>query len=522
MSDLHQSHTTTDQKPFLSNNGIIIFLALIKLSIHFITNALGGYGYFRDELYYLACSDHLALGYVDQPPFSIVMLWISRFLFGDSLFALRILPAVTGAAVVLLTGLITCELGGKRFAQILAATAAVIAPIYLGMNNYFSMNSFDIFFWTLAVYLLVKIIKNNQPRLWIWLGVVLGIGLENKISVLWLCAGIVAGLLLTSARKYFRTKELWFGILIAAFLFHSYITWEFHKDWPTLEFMRNATSGKYAERSPLSFILEQIRMMHPLTFIIWVTGLVALFVSKSVKQFRLLGIIYVTVFLILIFNTTSKAEYLAAAYPMLFAAGAVVVDNFLTRRVWSWVKAVVIILLLAGGAAVAPIVLPILPVETYIGYAKKLGVQPSTTEKKNLGKLPQHFADMFGWENMAATVARTYDRLSPEDQLACAIFCQDYGQAGAIDFFGKNYHLPNAICSHNNYWFWGPGSKKGGVVIVIGGNKEQLQQRFASVEVADTIRSEYVMPYENNLPLHVCRNIKTPIDEIWKQIKHFE
>ena len=146
---------------FRSDNALLVLLALVKFLLHAATNLAGGYGYFRDEFYYIACSDHLAWGYVDHPPWSIAILWISRFLFGDTLFAIRLLPAIAGAAVVALAGLITRELGGRRFAQALAATSVLVAPLTLGMNSYFSMNSFDMLFWTLAIYLIAIILKND-------------------------------------------------------------------------------------------------------------------------------------------------------------------------------------------------------------------------------------------------------------------------------------------------------------------------------------------------------------------------
>ena len=323
---------------FLSNNAILLYLAFIKLLIHLITNAIGGYGYFRDELYYIACSDHMAWGYVDQPPFSIAVLWLNRLLLGDSIFVLRFLPAVAGAIVVLIAGLITKELGGNKFAQALAACSVIIAPQLLGMNSYFSMNSFDILFWTIALYLLIMIIKWDKEDYWIILGIVLGLGLLNKISVLWLGAGLVVGLLLTPNRTLFLTRKVWFAAGIVLLIFLPHLIWQIVYNFPTLEFIRNATSQKYVAVSPLDMFVQQIMSMHPFTFPVWLAGLIYLLVSKTVKRFRILSIIYLTVFLILVINKNSKAEYLTPLFPMLFAAGSLIIEKLIQRLNWELVK----------------------------------------------------------------------------------------------------------------------------------------------------------------------------------------
>ena len=206
MESIKKSEPFTSRNIFLTDTAILVYIGLVKLCIHLATNLRGGYGYFRDELYYIACTEHMAWGYVDQPPFSITALWLSRLFFGDSLFALRFFPALAGAVTVALTGIMTKELGGKRYAQILASCCTLLAPLILGMNSFFSMNSFDILFWTLAIYLVILMINKDEKKYWLLLGLVLGLGLLNKISVLWLGTGLTAGLLLTPNRKLLLTR----------------------------------------------------------------------------------------------------------------------------------------------------------------------------------------------------------------------------------------------------------------------------------------------------------------------------
>ena len=236
----------------LSDLAILFYLALLTILIHFLTN--GGYGYFRDELYYMACGEHLAWGYVDQPPFVALMAFVTRHLLGDSLFALRFFPAICGGLIVLLTGLMVRELGGGRYAQGLAAVAVIVAPVYLAIDNFFSMNCFDEVFWALAGYIVIRILKEGDPKLWILFGLVAGIGLMNKYSIGFLGLGVVVGLVLTPARRHLFSKWLWLGGAIAFVIFLPHILWEIHNGFPTLEFIHNATAMKNLPQTPLQFM----------------------------------------------------------------------------------------------------------------------------------------------------------------------------------------------------------------------------------------------------------------------------
>ncbi len=246
-------------------------LAVVKLALHLVFQ--GRYGYFIDELYYYACADHVSWGYVDHPPFSMALLAVNRALFGTSLMALHWLPALLGAVTVFLTGLLTRELGGGKFAQIIAALCVIINPLYLFMHNYYSMNSYDIFFWALSFYLLIRLIKTQKPTLWLMLGLVLGLGLLNKIDVLWLGTGIFAGLIFTPERRWLKTPWPYVAAAIAALLFLPHVLWQIHYGWPTLEFIHNATAYKYAGITRGAFLFALCVEMHPLALPVWLTGL---------------------------------------------------------------------------------------------------------------------------------------------------------------------------------------------------------------------------------------------------------
>jgi len=502
----------------LSDVAILLYLALLTIFIHFLGN--GGYGYFRDELYYLACGQHLAWGYVDQPPFVAPMAFITRHLLGESLFGLRFFPAICGGLIVLLAGLMARELGGGRYAQGLAAVAVMVAPVYLAIDNYLSMNCFDQVFWALAGYLVIRILKGGNPRLWLLFGLVAGVGLMNKYSMAFLGMGIVVGLLLTPARRQLLSKWLWLGGAIAFAIFLPHILWEIHYGFPSREFIHNATYLKNLPQTPLEFLAGSAAGILIFNVPIWLAGLAFFFVAKAGKPYRLFGWVYVSI-LALFLLTRGKPYYLAPAYLFLLAGGAVAVEAFIRKRNWNWLKPASIALLLVGGMIAVPFVLPILPVETYLRYQDFMGVKPAVEEKGKQGKLPQQYADMFGWENMAATVAKVYNTLSPEEKQECVIGASNYGEAGAIDFFGKKYGLPHSISSHNSYWFWGPGEKPGEVLIVVGGNPQDYHRMYEDVQQAATVVCENARPLETNLPVYLCRRPKMTLQQVWPQIRKF-
>ena len=495
----------------------LLSLALATLLIHFLTNR--GYGYFRDELYYIACSKHLAWGFVDQPPFSELMLAASGHLLGYSLFALRFLPAVCGALVAYLVGLVAREMGGGRFAQALAVTAFIIGGLFLAIDNFYSMNCFDHLFWALAIYILVRILKGGDTRLWLLFGLVAGVGLENKYSMGFLGLGLIAGLALTPARKHFRDKWLWVGGALATVIFLPHVWWEVRNHFPTVEFIHNATFKKNLPMTPWAFLLECTLQVHPLTLPVWLAGLIYLFFSRQGRKFQALGWIYLVVLATLL-STHSKPYYFAPAFLILLPAGGVAFQAFLARHQWNWLKPAYVAVLVLGGLLAAPLVLPVLPVETFIRYQSWLGIKASPAERGDESlKLPQIFADMFGWQEMAMQVAQVYNHLSPEEKADCVIGASNYGEAAAIDFFGKLYGLPNTISSHNNYWLWGPGDKPGKVLLVIGGSKKGYENMYEDVEQVATFEHPYAR--ESGTRIYLCRRPKRTLQEIWPQIRSF-
>jgi hypothetical protein len=505
------------RRTHFSEWALVAFFSAVALLIHLLTN--GRYGYFRDELYYIACGRHLDFGYVDQPPLSILLLRLSQLLLGDSLFAIRLLPALAGAATVALTGIIARELGGRGWAIVLACAATLCALFYLAVGNFFSMNAFEPLFWMGAIYLLVRIINGGSRTLWLWFGVVLGLSLENKHSTAFFAIGVLVALLLTPERRHFTEKWIWLGGLIAFAIASPNVLWEVRHHWATYELLSNiAHSNKNVALSPLQFIGQQVVFMNPGTLPVWLTGLLWLFGSRAGRRYCALAIIYL-VTLVEFIVLHGKSYYLAPAYPMLFAAGGVAIERIFAARL-ALLKPVLLTLLLVTGALFAPTIVPLLPPDRLIAYMRAIHMEPPRTETSHTEALPQVFADQFGWEQMVGSVAHVYHHLRPEDGKRAAIFCQNYGEAGAIDFFGPKLGLPPAMSGHQNYFLWGPRDWTGEVILVLDTNDEDERELFASVEdLGQVVSSPWAMPFERRRHIFLCRDLKVSVQELWSRVK---
>lgn len=497
---------------------IVLTLALAKILFHLLT--AGRYGIFRDELYYLACSEHLAAGYVDQPPLIAFITWIARHFFGDSLYGLRLLPALAGGATVWLTGKITREMGGGTFAQALAAIAVIAAPVFLLFHHWLTMNAFEPLIWLGCIWCIVRAINRSDRRYWLWFGILIGIGMENKYTIAFLALSVVIGIILTPQRRFLANGWIWIGALFSLLIFLPNLIWLILHDFPFLELMHNVRhSGRDVVRGPIAFVLDQAGLLNPVLFPLWLGGLAWLFVSRDGGRYRILGWMFVSVltaFIVL----KGKNYYVAPAYPVLFAAGAIGFET-ITRTKVRWGRVVYVALIVVVTVLLAPLATPVLPVETYIRYQKAIGLEPPKAENQPTGPLPQHFADEFGWEDMTRETARVYNELPPDQRAITAIFANSYGQAGAIDFFGKNYGLPKAISNHQTYWYWGPREYTGESVIVLGSDGTGDRRHFASVESVGRTYHPYSRRDEH-FEIFLCRGLDKPLPERWPAMKKYD
>ncbi len=516
----HQPQPLDNQKPSFLADGmlIVLFIALANLLLHLYFG--NRYGYFRDEFDYMACGDHPAWGYVDHPPLVPFLIKICRTIFGDSLRSIRLFPALASSANIILTAMIARELAGRRFALLLSAAVVAVAPIYLLNASILTTNYPEPLLWMGCAYFAILAIKRNEPRYWLWFGLVAGIGIEEKYSIAVFGFALVVGLLLTEQRRIFAGKWIYIGGAIAFLVFLPNLLWNIHNHWPFVELMHNIKAeGRDVVLSPLAYFAQQILIVQPLAAPLWIGGVLAFLFSARLKPYRTFGWCYLAAFAVFVVMK-GKNYYLAPIYPVYLAAGAVMFEGLIERTRQMWLKPVTTLLLVAGGVWLAPVVMPILPVEQFISYMQKLPFPIPRSEHSHMRAiLPQHFADQFGWEEIVAAANQAYTELSPEERQSCGIFAQDYGQAGAIDFLGRRYGLPPALSGHQTYFLWGPRGYSGNCLIVLDDSRKNLEQLFEHVEYVGTSADN---PYalERGIPVYICRGAKFgSLAQAWPQLK---
>ena len=493
-----------------------VAIAIAKLALHCFFN--NRYGFFRDEFDYMACGDHPAWGYVDQPPLAPLIVKLARLILGDSLRAIRFPAALAASAAVILGGMIARELGGRRYAVILTAVAMLIAPMYLSDGGLYGTNSFEPLLWMGCVYFAILAVKRADPRYWLGFGVVAGLGLEEKYSIAVLCGGIVLGLMLSEHRRHLWNRWMWMGGAAAFLIFLPNLIWSWQNDFPFVQLMHNIkVTHKDVELTPLQYFVQQFLLIHPLNTPLWIGGLIGLFFSRRLCQFRFLGWCYLFAFAVL---SRGKNYYLAPIYPYLLAAGAVMLEAGIARTRQMWLKPAIAAALLAGGVWLAPVVVPVFPVEGFIAYMNSLPFPIPRSENSHMGAvLPQYYGDQFGWREMTVAVADAWQRIPPAERRDCAIFGQDYGEAGAIDFFGPHYGLPPALSGHQNYYLWGPRGYSGNCVIVLNDSRESLEQLFDHVQYLGTSKTPYAAETH---AIFICKGAKFgSLAELWPKTKHW-
>jgi Dolichyl-phosphate-mannose-protein mannosyltransferase len=481
----------------------LVALAGVSFVAHMLV--AGNYGYFRDELYYIADGWHLQLGYVDQP---LLMGWLAallRITIGNSLVAIHIIPALACALLIVVTGLMARELGGGWVAQLVAGVAALFAVDFMVGGSIFSMDVLDQLWWGLASLIVARLVGRDEPRLWLLVGLVAAIALLTKLTVLFFGFGLVVALLVTPERRYLRTRWLWLAGGIAFLGLLPYLIWNATNGFPTVEFWQHYGVGT----SPLDFFTAQLVQMNPIAVPLAVAGLVFYFRGAG-ERYRLLGWTFVCVYLLLTLLRT-KTYFLAPAYPILFAGGAVAFQRVRLPRWLVWAKPAYIVLLALIGILIAPDVMPILPPETLVR------VFPDYT---------QPLGDRFGWDSLTNTVEQVYDSLPPAQRAQACVLTADYGQASALNQLAVPGRLPPIISGHNNYFLWGPGSCTGQVLIVVGYSSDDVKSvgtLYDDIKLAATALCQYCVASENNLPIYVLSKPMGAIfPERWDSVKHYD
>jgi hypothetical protein len=493
--------------------GILIGLCTAKLLLHIFTS-VRHYGYFRDELYYLDMARHLDWGYVDSAPLIAVYAKTALWM-GGSLGALRILPALAGTALVAISIIIARELGGGRYAQFLTGLSVLLSPAVLWGDSLMTMNAFEPLFWMGCILVVVRILRTGDSRLWLWFGVLAGLGLENKHSTLSFGFAVTVALLLTQHRREFAYRWIWIAGAIAVALFLPNIIWQIRHHFPTIEDLANVRrEGKNVVLGPLPFVREQIFDIGPILLPIWLAGLVWFLRDR---RWRVLGLTF-AVFFVLMEVAHAKNYYVFPIYPMLLAGGAVVIERWLVSRA-GWTRAAVVAIVFLASLPAVPLVTWILPPERLLAYQDALGFKLSKAEVHHESLLPQPVADQFGWPEMVRDVAAIYNSLPPDERAETGIWAGNYGEAGAINLFGPKLGLPRAYSRHQNHWYWGPPAQVFKNLIVVQWSLEDVRDNCTSFQAFEHYQ-RFGMG-EENTPMYLCRGVTFDIQKIWWHSHHW-
>jgi hypothetical protein len=490
-------------------------LAAVAFLIHAAVS--GRYDFFRDELYFIVCGRHPAFGYADQPPLVPLLAAFSQ-LFGESLVLLRLIPALGAAGLVLAAGALAQRAGASAFGVALAGTAAAVAPMYLGLMTLLNTSMFEPLAWTLVALLVARAVLEGESRAWILAGIVSGLALEMKYELPLYLGPLAAGLVLTGQARALARREVAIGIAIAAIVAAPSAIWQAAHGLPFLDLMRAGAAGKNVVLPPLAFVANQVKVMNPLFAPLWLAGALAPWVDRRFARWRFLSIAFVLTFAIMI-ALHAKDYYLAPAYGAMFAVGAAAVER--------WVRSHAVRMAYVAGALffsamAAPLAMPILDPPVLARYIRVLRAHPTPTETSAQSELPQEFADMLGWRTFALQVKAAIEQLPPADRARVALLTSNYGEAAAIDVYGPALGLPAAISGHNQYGLWGPRGYDGSVVLRIAGNEALWRPRCTSLAVVGRFGAPFVMPYENDAPILLCRGLTPPLPELWPQLRHID
>ena len=485
--------------------------------VFFHLACLDRYGFFRDELYFVACGQHLAWGYVDQPPLIALIARLAWWLcgHGGSILLFRLPAALSHAATAWVAWRLAASWEGGRTARWLAATAVAVAPVHLAHGHLLTMNSFELLLWASAA--LVAVVAMSAPRAWLGVGALLGLAILDKYSAALFAVCIVFGLLATPARQHLRTRWFWGGVAVALLLAMPTVLWQFAHGLPFLELLENGRRGKNAIL-PLATLVRSIFWEQGYGgAALALAGLAWLLTDARAAGSRFLGVA-ILAFVLVTLQMHPKPYYLAPGITPLFAAGAVALERA-TRKAWA--RRGALALVAASALPMAPLALPLLPIQSMLQWQARLGVVPQHLERKLYSDVPQHYADQFGWPERVAAVVEVVRRLTPEERAQAVVYTDNYGRAAALQLLGAGLDLP-VVCGHNQYYLWGvPGQPV--VVVALGGDITAYGSDFEQVsEVGRTPTLPEGMPFESDIPIFVLRRPRAPFTDLFSKCRHFE
>lgn len=423
---------------------------------------------------------------------------------------IRFLPAVAQGAAIVVTALIARRLGGNRAAQWIAAIATAISPPSLATSALYQYVAFDYLWWVVIAYCIVALIDSDDRRWWLAIGVAIGLAAMTKYTIAFFLGGLAFGFFATRMYGHMRSRWFWLGVVAACAIVLPHFAWEARHGWISLEFLKAIHTRDVRIGRTDHFLIEQLYVCaNPVTILLWVRGLIALFTSPRLQRFRILGWIAVVTFVLFVL-AHGRSYYAGPLYPMLFAAGATEFDHAVDRsprRRWAYAITMVAFVI---GLAVLPFALPLAPVGSRLF--------------KIASKMNGDFVEELGWPELTREVARIWFSIPPAERAHTAIYCSNYGEAGAVDLYGPVLGLPQAISGINSYWERGYGSVPPQTVIVLGASKSGLEKRFDSVVVAGHTPNPYHVENEetsDHPDIFVCRGLRGTWQELWPQTRSF-
>ena len=498
-------------RPHLADLTVLLVLAALRLLLHLFANA--HYGFHRDELAVLDDARQLAWGYVAYPPLTPLLGRIELILFGTSLVGLRFFAALAQCVAMLLAGLIARELGGRRAAQVLAALATACMPFSLLAGSEFMYVTFDFLWWVLLAWLLLRLLNSGDPRWWLALGGVIGLGMLTRYTMLFCVAGLVAGVLATPLRRQLAGGWLWAGVALALLLLLPNLLWQLRHDLVYLDFVRHIHARDVRSGRTDGFFIQQLYANASVfTLPLWLGGLGFLMWAKDAARYRTLAWLYL-VPLTLFALAQGRGYYMVPAYPMLLAAGAVAGERWLDRqrpRVARGLRLATWTLLALAGISSAAIALPLAPVNS-------LGWRISRAAHDN-------FAEQIGWRELVAQVAAIYRALPAPERAHTGILASNYGEAGAIDLYGPALGLPPVISGVNSYWYRGYGDPPPQTLIVLGADPSAIRHAPADCTPAGTVSNRYGVANEESREhpqIFLCRQLRVPWATFWPRLRSF-
>lgn len=514
---------TSKLKASLTENVHLYSVSLFTFLLIYLSTFNKAYGYFIDEFYYIACANNPDFGYVDHPPVAPLVLTVFKFLFGTSIYAIRFLPALAAAAAVFFTGILTKEIGGNKFAQMLAACSLAAMPVTIAFGTFYSMNAFEPLLAVLLLHITTRIIKTENYKLWICAGVIMGLGVMNKHTFGVFIIALLLALILSGKWRLLFNRWFFASGIIACIIFLPNIIWQIINDFPSLEFYRNISVDKNVYTPPPDFVLGQLIYMSPSTSPFWIAGTFYLLLSKRLKIFRFLSILFAGLFIFMMLSGTSRPDRLMFGYPAAFAGGAVLFENLFLKFNLRLLKIPLVVFLFSGLVLSVPILIPYFGYDFSQRYTMWLGIN-TELEKGKKPPLHQILADRIGWEEKVKLVVNAYNSLPEEDKKRAIIAGDNYGQAGAIELFGKPFNLPPVACAHNNYYLWSKERVNGNILLQLDDDisYKGLTRLFDTVEMHPGIfKNDFVSDHENNLIVFICRGPKIPPIEMLERSKNF-